>query len=143
MIKLLGGSTAILGVLLVIAGMHIKALNAEKDLLENQVVDLKDNIEQQKATIETNTKLHNAGLEREKDLRNDLQQSRNQAQEFSNEINELRLTEHAKALRAPFERGNAAADRMERIWMRFGGTADQNSIAANATEAETVRNTNP
>lgn len=143
MIKFLGIGCLGLSIALAFAGMHIKTLNAEKELLNSQVIQLGSRIIEQKETNVTLTKLHDAALVREQDLENNLNAIRNERDEFSNEINELRMTEHARALTQPFERGNAAADRLKRIWMRLERPANTNDIPSDTSEAKTVQGSTP
>lgn len=131
-----GYISAGLGLLLVLAGMQIRYLNLEVETLEDNQKDLEEAISEQKITIDTQTALANASVLREADLEDDLAAVEQVATGFSNEINNIRATEHEKALLAPYERGAASASRLESLWLRIENTKNIDSVSSNITETD-------
>lgn len=136
---ILGYISAGLGILLLVAGMQIRYLNLEVETLENNQETLEDAIIEQKATIKTQTALADASVLREADLEQDLAAAKDIATGFSNEINNIRATEHEKALLAPYERGLASASRLGSLWMRIEYTKNNDSINPDSAKTDDTR----
>ena len=119
MIKILGGVSVILTVLLVIAGMHIKNLGLKIDNMEQQARVLKDAVRDANAATDKMTNFAEAARTRANDYEKNLADIREKNSAFQIENLQLRSLENDKALQNPLERGLASADRMGALWLRI------------------------
>lgn len=128
--KLFGGLSVIL--MLYIAYAQVKMAQLESNLKTSQdnVIELNRGLDEEKASNKTMIDVVVAGVAREANLKNDLQETRTTNSELSNEINNLRMKENAKALQQPFERGGAANLRLRNTWMRLEGSKNSSGIAS-------------
>lgn len=118
MLKILGGGCAILTVLLVIAGMHIKNLNMSIDIFETQVRDLTVAVEKANEATEKMTAFAESDRTRAAKYEQDLTELREINTAFLVENMQLRSTENDQALQNPFRRGLAAGGRLRSLWLR-------------------------
>ena len=136
MIRILGAATAFLSIAVIIAGMQIRYLKQQVETLEKNEEKLEQAIVEQKTTLKTQTALTEASVAREVDLERDLDASEQVATGFSNESNQLRASEHEKALREPYARGVASARRLGSLWMRIEGETYNDNLASRITETD-------
>lgn len=132
-----GLATALMFFLWQLSAAKVEALKErEKVHIANAIV-LKGAIETQQQAIELTGKLSEATLGQLTDLQADLKNSREETSLIEREINDLRATEEANALKEPYERGLAAHTRLDRIMQRLtGNRSDKDGIDTNTEQTD-------
>ncbi len=118
MIKLLGGGCAILMILLLVAGMHIRNLGLKIDNFEQREITLKDAVKDANDTTKKWEEFAISDRSRAAEYEKELAENKEISTAFKIENMRLRSTEHDEALQNPYKRGIAAGSRMRSLWMR-------------------------
>lgn len=96
-------------------------LNTKVELLQQQIMDYQAVIEEQKRTAETFEQILKLNQETIDGLEKDNRQAYLEAEGRLQEIDRLRAREPSMAIDLPYERGNAATDRLNCIMQRISG----------------------
>ncbi len=131
-----GASVLILGALLVIASYKIDALEANVNTLEQQKLTLEGAVNEEKAVNALAKDILKGNQELMLGFQSSAQASDLATQELRNQINELRITEEAAALNAPFARADAARSRIDSILQRFADPKINDNIPPGSTRAD-------
>lgn len=140
--KVFGSIAAAASLAAVILFAMVLVLNAQKEALEQQNAILKDANAENITTIRDLNEFQNDQAKRLEKAGEKREAIEAKTREVSRQLDKLRLDEAQQALAAPFERGNAARDRRERIFLRVAGPeSDRGAQDSDHSEAESAGGT--
>lgn len=129
--------TAGLGLMAVIAAMYyrgemlageavVKGLQNENNTLIAATETIKEVNARVNKTLDFTLEMHKDQLGKADEYRSQLTTAENETQKVILELDDLKRTEHKRALEKPFERGNAAHDRIVGVVCRAWGDGANN-----------------
>ncbi len=101
--------------------VRVTSLTAERDSALGVVTTLQNTLKDQQETTNTLLKMNEKSMETANEYRKQIMEADRKTAETLQALDKMQLTEHYESLKEPFQRGNAATDRVTAILCRAWG----------------------